>query len=69
MYFYLRVHDDELSKTQRFKTYTNSLLTSEVLAVAVFGCNMNFNHVSPTDSQFRPNFVKNDPSLSTLKRV
>jgi hypothetical protein len=56
MYFYLRIHEDELSKTHRFKTYNNSLLTSEVLAVAIFGCNMNFNHVSPRDSQFRPFF-------------
>ena len=57
VYFYLRIHEDELSKTHRFKTYTNRLLTSEVLAVTTFGCSMNFSHVSPTDSQFRPNFV------------
>lgn len=67
MYFYLRIHEDELSKTHRFKTYTNSLLTSEVLAVAIFCCNMNLNHMSPRDSHFHPNFVKNDPFLITLK--
>lgn len=67
MYFYLRTHKDELSKTHRVKTYTNTLLTSEVLAVTMYVCNMNFKHVSPTDSQFRPNFVKKT-LLPLLKR-
>lgn len=58
MYIYLRIHDDELYKT-RFKTYTNTLLTSEALAVTTFGFNMNFKHVSPRNFQFRPNFIKN----------
>jgi hypothetical protein len=53
MYFYLRIHEDELSKTHRFKTYNNSLLMPEVLVVAIFGCNI----ISTTCLLGTPSFV------------
>lgn len=67
-YFYLRMHEYELSKTHYFKTYTNIVLTPEVLVSVVFGWNMNLKHVSFGTHSFVQILLQSVSSCNTLRQ-